>query len=196
MRHAALVLVAPLLLAAAPGFDDAAFQAGMARFEAGDAGLDAKALRWQNRARLGGSVPEWDQASAAWAALERDPARSLAMATAQRAIDPLNLNALYLEEQALSRLGRAEAAQRRHAQILILLRGITGGQPGTAPNAAWNVVSAAEKDTALALLGFTVTAEDTRREGGHAYAIVTATPPTGGAAMTIWIAVDALVGAP
>jgi hypothetical protein len=195
VRHAALVLVAPLLLAAAPGFDDAAFQAGMARFEAGDAGLDAKALRWQNRARLGGSVPEWirpRRPGPRWSAIRR----SLAMAQAQRAIDPLNLNALYLEEQALSRLGRAEAAQRRHAQILILLRGITGGQPGTAPDAAWNVVSAAEKDTALALLGFTVTAEDTRREGGHAYAIVTATPPMGGAAMTIWIAVDALVGAP
>ncbi|PTR09865.1 hypothetical protein C8K11_108157 [Novosphingobium sp. GV055] len=191
-----VLLAAPLIIAAAPALAQDAFQAGLARFEQGDASLDARALRWQNRARLGGTVPEWDQAQSAWATIERDPARSLAMAQAQRAIDPLNLNALYLEEQALPRLGRADEARLRHAQILILLRGITGGQDGATRERAWNVVSAAEKDTALALLGFTVTGEETRRDGGHAYAVITATPPMGGQAMTIWIGVDALVPAP
>lgn len=191
-----VLLATPLVIAATPAVAQDAFQAGLARFEQGDASLDARALRWENRARLGGAVPEWDQAQAAWATIERDPARSLALAQAQRQIDPLNLNALYLEEQALPRLGRADEARLRHAQILILLRGITGGQDGGSRDKAWNVVSAAEKDTALALLGFAVTGENTVREGGHAYAVVTATPPTGGAAMTIWIGVDALVGAP
>ncbi|KPF51391.1 MULTISPECIES: hypothetical protein [unclassified Novosphingobium] len=196
MKPAMVLLAAPLIIAAAPALAQDAFQAGLARFEQGDASLDARALRWQNRARLGGTVPEWDQAQSAWATIERDPARSLAMAQAQRAIDPLNLNALYLEEQALPRLGRADEARLRHAQILILLRGITGGQDGATRERAWNVVSAAEKDTALALLGFTVTGEETRRDGGHAYAVITATPPMGGQAMTIWIGVDALVPAP
>lgn len=191
-----VLLAAPLIIAAGPALAQDAFQAGLARFEQGDASVDARALRWQNRARLGGTVPEWDQAQSAWATIERDPARSLAMAQAQRAIDPLNLNALYLEEQALPRLGRADEARLRHAQILILLRGITGGQDGATRERAWNVVSAAEKDTALALLGFTVTGEETRRDGGHAYAVITATPPMGGQAMTIWIGVDALVPAP
>jgi len=191
-----VLLATPLIIAAAPAMAQDAFQAGLARFEQGDANLDARALRWQNRARLGGTVPEWDQAQAAWATIERDPARSLAMAQAQRAIDPLNLNALYLEEQALPRLGRADEARLRHAQILILLRGITGGQDGATRERAWNVVSAAEKDTALALLGFAVTKETTLRESGHAYAVITATPPMGGQAMTIWIGVDALVPAP
>ncbi len=191
-----MVLLATPLIIAAPAMAQDAFQAGLARFEQGDANLDARALRWQNRARLGGTVPEWDQAQAAWATIERDPARSLAMAQAQRAIDPLNLNALYLEEQALPRLGRADEARLRHAQILILLRGITGGQDGATRERAWNVVSAAEKDTALALLGFAVTKETTLRESGHAYAVITATPPMGGPAMTIWIGVDALVPAP
>ena len=190
-----VLLATPLIIAAAPAMAQDAFQAGLARFEQGDANLDARALRWQNRARLGGTVPEWDQAQAAWATIERDPARSLAMAQAQRAIDPLNLNALYLEEQALPRLGRADEARLRHAQILILLRGITGGQDGATRERAWNVVSAAEKDTALALLGFAVTKETTLRESGHAYAVITATPPMGGQAMTIWIGVDALVPA-
>jgi len=195
MSRLALVITAPALLAAAPAPVDPAFQAGLARSEQGDASVDARALRWQNRARLGGSVPEWDQAQAAWATIERDPARSLALAQAQRQIDPLNLNALYLEEQALPRLGRADEARLRHAQILILLRGITGGQDGGAREKAWNVVSAAEKDTALALLGFAVTGENLVREQGHAYAVVMATPPTGGQAMTIWIAMDGLVAA-
>ncbi|MCW1987667.1 UNVERIFIED_ORG: hypothetical protein M2348_003417 [Sphingomonas sp. R1F5B] len=196
MKPAIVLLAAPLIIAAAPALAQDAFQAGLARFEQGDASVDARALRWQNRARLGGTVPEWDQAQSAWATIERDPARSLAMAQAQRAIDPLNLNALYLEEQALPRLGRADEARLRHAQILVLLRGITGGQDGATRERAWNVVSAAEKDTALALLGFTVTGEETRRDGGHAYAVITATPPMGGQAMTIWIGVDALVPAP
>ncbi|MBB3476051.1 hypothetical protein FHT53_000151 [Novosphingobium sp. BK369] len=191
-----VLLAAPLIFAAAPALAQDAFQAGLARFEQGDASVDARALRWQNRVRLGGTVPEWDQAQSAWATIERDPARSLAMAQAQRAIDPLNLNALYLEEQALPRLGRADEARLRHAQILILLRGITGGQDGATRERAWNVVSAAEKDTALALLGFAVTGEETRRDGGHAYAVITATPPMGGQPMTIWIGIDALVAAP
>lgn len=191
-----VLLAAPLIFAAAPVLAQDAFQAGLARFEQGDAGVDARALRWQNRVRLGGTVPEWDQAQSAWATIERDPARSLAMAQAQRAIDPLNLNALYLEEQALPRLGRADEARLRHAQILILLRGITGGQDGATREHAWNVVSAAEKDTALALLGFAVTGEETRRDGGHAYAVIAATPPMGGQPMTIWIGIDALVAAP
>jgi len=105
------VITAPALLAAAPAPVDPAFQAGLAHFEQGDASVDARALRWQNRARLGGRVPEWDQAQAAWATIERDPARSLALAQAQRQIDPLNLNALYLEEQAF----RAWAAPMKRA---------------------------------------------------------------------------------
>lgn len=196
MKPLAWLLAAPLVAAAAPAVAQDAFQAGLARLEQGDTSVDARALRWQNRARLGGAVPEWDQAQAAWATIERDPARSLALAQAQRQIDPLNLNALYLEEQALPRLGRADEARLRHAQILILLRGITGGQDGATREKAWNVVSAAEKDTALALLGFLVTGENTVREAGHAYAVITATPPTGGQPMTIWIGVDGLVGAP
>lgn len=195
MKRAALALtltgLAPAALAA-PAYDAGAFQTDLARFGQGDAGLDAHGLRLANRARLGGTVPEWAEAKAAWGLVEQEPARALAMAQAQLSIDPLNLNALYLAEEALPRLGRGEESRLRHAQILILLRSITGGKDGTARERAWNVVSAAEKDTALALLGFAVSSETAIREGGRTFALVNATPPLGGGPTTLWIALDNL----
>jgi hypothetical protein len=98
------------------------------------------------------------------------------MAQAQRAIDPLNLNALYLKNRPCPGwAGRGGAAApcpdpdpvaRHHGRTAghgarcRMERGERGGK-GYRAGAA----------------GFTVTAEDTRREDGHAYAIVTATPP-------------------
>lgn len=186
---------APAVAAPVPAAAGSAFAADLARFEAGDATLDARALRFANRARLGGTIPEWDKAGEAWALLPKNPARALALADAEREADPLSLNALTLQEEALQRLGRGADAQVRHRQILILLRAITGGTDGASREWAWNVVSAAEKDTALVLLGYLVTGERIEREGDHVWALVTARPPIGEGASTIWISIDGLVPA-
>lgn len=185
----------PAVAAPVPAAAGSAFAADLARFEAGDATLDARALRFANRARLGGTIPEWDKAGEAWALLPKNPARALALADAEREADPLSLNALTLQEEALQRLGRGADAQVRHRQILILLRAVTGGTDGASRARAWNVVSAAEKDTALVLLGYLVTGERIEREGDHVWALVTARPPVGEGASTIWISIDGLVPA-
>lgn len=181
---------APLLVAAAPIEDPARFRADLARFEQRDSAADTQSLRQANRMRLGGTLPEWTASAEALAALESTPARALALAETQLAIDPLNLNALYVAEQALTSLGRDPEAARRHAEIVALLKSITGGRDGASRETAWTVVSPAEKDTALALLGMKVTGETTLRDGPHRWSVVQATQTEANQPLTLWIALD------
>lgn len=179
-----------MLAAAAPAYAVAPADDAFARFAAGDSGVDPVALRLANRARLGGTLPEWAAAAEAQRLVDSAPARALALAEAHLATDPLNLNALDLAEQALVALGRPAEAARRHAQILLLLRGITGGRDAASREQAWLALSPAEKDTTLALLGFRVIGETSLREGRRTYAMVTATHADSGRTVTLWIAVD------
>jgi hypothetical protein len=199
VRHAALALVGAVALpgvfalrsAPVPAAAGSAFAADLARFEAGDATLDARALRLPTGRGWAGPS-EWDKAGEAWALLAKIPPAHWPWPM-RSVIDPLSLNALTLQEEALQRLGRGADAQVRHRQILILLRAITGGTDGASRERAWNVVSAAEKDTALVLLGFLVTGEDRARRGpclGHRHRH--ALPS--GRGSTIWISSMASFG--
>ena len=180
--------------AAEPGYDAASFATALAKFEAGDPSVDAGALRQQNLLRLHNTIPDWDSARDAFAALKTDPAKALASADAHRKNDPLSLDALFVAENALTGLGRADEAKLRHEQILALLRSATHGTDGQSRDKAWTAISVHEEYSILGILGFQPSKQSLMQDGGHAFDVLEATPPDGSKPVSIWFNIDAFFG--
>lgn len=187
----------PPLAAAEPAkeFDAVAYAAVLTKARAGDPTTDYNLLRTQSLFKVHRMETRWAQEKEAFESLNANPAQALHLAEDGLSSDYVELFAHVVAEKALTKLGRTDEAKIHHANVVGLLRSITGGLDGLSKQTAFNANSVHEEYETLAFIGLRPSGpQSLLQSDGHMFDTLVTTEPKSGKQLTVWFNIDSYFG--